>query len=278
MVAISVAGTEATQILANRLKMQWLKKKKIPAKQGTLYISSEQDLYNYISITQVKRYYPNDGNDIRNYIYWMNHYFPSEKLTLSDLKQTAWINLIDPITFYSIYNQFYYAFTGKEMQIPMFQIRTVQFLPNFRYALSPSGPEVYLENFLMLNDDPLYTYIKYGNYTGTPSFGAGFEHARLFPFFYDRLGLRLNFFRELKAKNAISAYSIAIDPNKQPDLENFGGIETRYGYSFHLIYSPTIGKLSFKPQLELGYKSVGYVQGESLNAGLIIRGGFDVKY
>ena len=278
MVAINIAGMEATSILANRVKMHWLKDKKIPSRQSTLYISSEQDIFSYVYGTDSEYYDIEHGNDVSAYIYWMNLYFPSSELTLGRIKKTAWLNLMDPMTFYSVYNQFYYIFTGQELKIPMIKIADVQFLPNLRYSFSPSGPELYLESFFLLKDEPLYTYIKWGNYTGTPSFGAGFEHPRLIPFWNENLGLRVNFFRELKAQNALSAIDFIQDPSKELALENFGGIETRYGYSFHLIYSPSIGKVFFKPHLELGYKSVGFVQGESLNAGLIIRGGFDVKY
>ena len=278
MVAIQIAGTEATAILANQLKNRWIKSRHIKARQGTLYIYSQQDLLNYVYSTPEQSYTLENGNDITAYIYWMNLYFPNCNLTLNELKSMAWINLLDPMTFYSVYQQISYIFTGEEVQIPMISAGKVDFLPNLRYSLSPSGPEVYVELFSRIQDDPLYVYFKWGNYTGIPSYGVGFEHPRCIPFFHDRIGLRLNLFRELVAENNLKALDYIVDPSKEQALESYGGIKTRYGYSFHFLYSPTFGQSSIQPHLELGYKSHGFVQGESLVEAVILRGGLEFSY
>ncbi len=276
-VSIAIAGLEANTILANRLKLQFLSANKMPFSQNSFYEMNQQSTLFYIALTHER--YNSPGNDVAGYIYWMNRYFPNHTLSLSELKTYSWLSLVDPFTFFSYYAGFYYMWTGKEFTPPLIKTKNVQWMPNLRYSLSPSGPEVYLESFFKQDDDSFYAYVKYGNYTGTPSFGAGFEHPELFRFLIEGLGLRVDLFRELMSKNALSSLDY-FDPEVPitTALENFGGIKTRYGYGLNLIYHKKIPETSLEGDLQLGYKSVGYIPGESLNASIIARLGMVFEF
>ena len=275
-VAISIAGVESTAILANRLNLIWLKSNFINPRQATLYIAAQQDTSSYIFLT-TNNDLGHGSNDISSYIKQMNHYFPNDPLTLNQLKKESAVSIFDPFTWFSYYSLYYYIWTGDHMKIPMFKIKDVEFMPSLRYALTPSGPAYYIDQYYVYKDTPIYAYVKFGNHTGRFYYGMGLEHPTLLDKFVKNLGFRVDLFKELKAKNALSFLDY-IDAPIEEVADLYGGVETRYGYGFNLIYKPKTVYLRGDLDLQVGYKSVGYIPGESLNASPILRVGYHVKY
>jgi len=95
--AVTAAGVESTAILANRLKLQWLQRGDIDARESNLYINAEHDLTNYIWITD--SHDVNGHGDIAEYVHDLNKTYPHGHLTVSSLKRQAFVNLLDPFTY-----------------------------------------------------------------------------------------------------------------------------------------------------------------------------------
>ena len=109
--AVTSAGVESTAILANRLKLQWLQRGNIDARESNLYNDSEHDITNYIWITG-KHDLEHEG-DISFYVHNLNKTYPHGHLTVPSLKAQALVNLLDPFTYYSIYAWWRYVVSGK---------------------------------------------------------------------------------------------------------------------------------------------------------------------
>ena len=142
--AISMAGVEATAIMATRLKLRWLKEWKISGRQTSLYTFTQLDLTEYIlSLDDSEIFGVREGHDIENYLEVLNGSFPSGHLSNGQLKAMAAVNLLDPFLYYSIYGWWRYVVTGKNMFIPMIPIGCVRYLPAARLGLTPFGPEFF---------------------------------------------------------------------------------------------------------------------------------------
>jgi len=276
-IAISIAGLEATAILANRVKLHWLQEGQLDARQTSLYNSSQQDILWYILLTNESDYSKKDGNDIASYVYWMDIYYPTDLTHIRTLRKQVLVNLLDPFTWYSYYSFFNYIWTGKNGSIPMIPVFGTKYLPGFRYALSPSGPETYFENFFLKDSVPFYAYLKYGYHAGHSHYGFGFEHPALFDWIFSELGLRVDFWKELKAVTAMSAIDFVDGPNESV-ISEYDGVESRFGAAFSFIARQKIEKFPGSIFIQAGYKSVGYLPGESLNASPILRAGLDFKF
>ncbi len=264
MTSIASAGVESTSILANRLRLQWLKEQKIPHSQASLYWHSQQDITHYILATQKAR-----GGDIYEYAQLISRTY-GNNLTLRALKNPAYMNLLDPFTFYSLYSSWKYIFQGAEASIPMIPIGSYKYLPSFRMGLTPFGPEYYLENFLVKEDSPIYFYLRNGSFIGHRYMGLGIEYPSVWKFGTLSLGFRADAWLQPAANFNSSRYSIDeyISPSWAPiHIDN-----SRVGTSISLICQKEAWENgSFF--LQIGGKSQGYVPGEELNSGLIFRVG-----
>src|SRR3990167_7892779 len=100
-------------------------------------------------------------------------------MTLGKLSTLAFLNLLDPMTFYSWYAWFQYIDNGNTTSIPMIPLWGAALLPNFRLGLTPFGPEVFLENFLMYKGNLTYFYIKGGSFASNRYYGFGIENKDL---------------------------------------------------------------------------------------------------
>jgi len=175
VLAVYTGGVEATAICANRLKFQWLEKGQVNPRQSSLYLFSEHDITNYILRT-TKR----SGDDIADYIYLLNRTYAHGKLSAKTLIKSAYINFLDPFTYYSMFSLYKYVSRGKQGPLPMIPIGSYKYLPGARVGLTPFGPEYYMENFLVKGDNPVYFYLRGGNYAGMKSLGFGIEYPNFF--------------------------------------------------------------------------------------------------
>jgi hypothetical protein len=268
--AITSGGVEATAILANRLKLQWLQRGTINPRQATLYLYSQQDLTLYAADTNQS---DEDGHDISHYVRILNKTYPKGHLTDKSVQQHSLVNLLDPFTYYSIYDWFYYIFTGKQGPMPMISIGQYNYLPGARYGLTPFGPEYYFENFLVKQDKPIYFYVRGGSFAKENYWGFGIEHGYLWTIDSMPWGFRLDFWRQPHTAFRNKKYSME-------NLEKEGHFHTQphdphYGICLSLIGHKKLwstGALYF----QIGGKTVGYLPGEPLQPAVIARIGLTI--
>jgi len=267
--SLDLGGVESTAVLANRLKMKWSTSLFTNPKKAFLYILTQQDLTNYVYSMDDSIFFTDNGDDIESYIHWLNIIYYNDDLKKEDLKKAVLLNFFDPTTFYSLASIFVYIFTGKDMPFYMIGTNDFKFLPNLRLGLAPYGLDYYLENFMSYKQSPMYAYLRFGKYNSNFYYGGGLEYPAVYKSDCTKIGFKFDFYRQPKIyfKKGLSTHD---------------GIQT--GYSPKELNKMTLGCLTaliFEKRLsrksstsfyaECGYKTKGYIMGQSLKNGFIFR-------
>lgn len=266
--AVSCGGVEGTAILALLTKLKWLSANRIDPRQSVLYLLSEQDLTLYISSLKLKENHEQLDHDINSYIKEVNYTYPEHLLSRGRLRSLSWINFADPFTFYAIYSWFHYLSSGKETKIPM--IRSM-YLPGFRLGLTPFGPEVFFENFFLRKKIPLYVYFAGGRHAGNTYLGLGTYAPKLWIIQKWSFGLRIDLWRQPKLLlQPGNVPYIDIDFKQKPSAStplypSSKQHAARPGASGSLITAYKANEWC-SCEVELGYKSQGFLPGYSLFA------------
>lgn len=261
---IQSGGVESTAILANRVRLQWLKEQKIPRAQTSLYRYAQEDILNYVLLS-----HDSAGNDMHNYVRLLEHTYGT-KFTMEDLrKQVSW-NFLDPFIYYSWYSDLKYVFKGTEASIPMIPIGSYKYLPSIRMGLTPFGPEHYLENFLVKEDSPIYFYLRNGSFASHRYMGLGIEDPYVWRFDTLSLGFRADVW--LQPAVNFNSTRFSIEECAKPGWKPVRIKETRLGTSLSLICQKELWE-NGSIFLQVGGKSQGYVPGEELSSGMIFRVG-----
>jgi len=276
MTTIAIGGVEATAILANRTRLKWLQTGQMDGRQAVLYTRSQQDLTNYILSMQDCFIEPSlDGHDIRTYLFFLNLTYDGN-LTDDTLKKRVLMNYLDPFTFFSYYSWFKYIFSGKPFSFPMIPIGSYRYLPSVRMGLTPFGPEYYLENFLVKDREPIYFYLKWGRYTKNSYFGLGLEQPSLFTWKGCLIGYRFDAWRQPPILFDFKSLE-DFDESTNTDLpENLH--KQRLGVAFSVVLEKEIKDSGFFLYIQPGFKTQGFLPGESLRAAPIIRAGFSLNF
>lgn len=259
-------GSESNTILSNILRDNWLQRGSINYRESILYLTTANDLSSYILGTK-SGLWGEDGNEVLDYLRFLNAhegYFLEEnyKLTLDDLAARAWINLLNPFQYFSLYAYFKtYLWSGDEScQIPMIRLWGVKYLPSFHLGLAPFGPEFYFENFVVKSGRIFNVYFRYGD-----------------PFFHKFWGLGAHVINLVKGPRFSG--NARLDMWDQPPLL-LGGeqiTETRGGMGGAIqgtiYYRISKDRSLLHLTAQVGYKTAGFLEGEQLAGGLILRVG-----
>lgn len=256
--AIDIAGIEAEYILSRELKKQFFQAESISGREGSLY---QINALSGLGYALTLAYNTPPSHDISSYRNTINATFPDADLGRIELKRKFLINLIDPMIYYSIWSTWSYILFAKNAPIPMFKIGKVKFLPNARFELSPFGPETYVENYMMIKDRLLYTYVRWGTCGGNEYFGLGIDQRGIY-----------------KQKN--TSFDIKVELWKQPKMALKLGEAIPPGNLFGALATLTLN-VRYKGLGwigEFGGKTEGFVPGESLKKALIGRFGLKLVF
>jgi len=259
-------GSSSNALLSRRLKYHWLSRKSINFRETILYLISSNDLSFYILRTQWDLKGP-CHNDVLNYLTAINTqhgYYGEEnyRLTLDQLSRQALIHTLDPFQYFSLFTYFVnYLWSGKErFEIPLIPVFGLRYLPSFYLGLSPFGSEFYFENYFLYKEKIFSLFIRIGDPTFHKSWGIGMEAINLIK----QNNLSLN-----------SQFHIWNQPSLLLGGEKITKGNSGLGGSFLItaFYEFTNSPLPISLVGEIGYKTSGYVQGETLSQGVIARAG-----
>lgn len=271
--SIAMGGVESTAILALLTKFKWMEAHRIDPRQVVLYLLSQHDLNLYIgSLNAVDD--DMDGHDIQMYIKSLNYTYTNDFLSGGRLRSLSWINLADAFTYYAIYAWFRYIDSGKETRIPMIPAFGWGYLPGARLGLTPFGPEVFVENFLLKENRPVYFYVKGGSHSENTYGGLGFYAPRLWSAKKWFIGFRADAWRQPKlllgmGQTPFLDINFHAKPNKASPLYPYSeqhAMRNGAAASMIIAYQNQSGF-----EMELGYKSQGFLPGYSLRAAPTVR-------
>jgi len=261
-----LGGSESNAVLSHVLRSNWLQRGSIHYRESILYILSANDLSSYILRTRYNLR-GEGGNDVLNYLRTLNSqhgYFLEEnhKLTLDDLAARAWINMLDPFLYFSLYAYFKtYLWSGDEsVPVPMIKWGGARYLPSFHLGLTPFGPEYYFENLVVKNGRIYDVYLRYGNPTFHKFWGMGAHVMNL-------------------VKGARISLDARVDIWNQPPLLLGGERMTETGGGWGgsiqgaVYYRLFKNRPLFHLTAQAGYKTAGFLKGEQLAGGFILRVG-----
>ncbi len=273
--AIDSAGMEGTAVLANRLKLSWLKNENLDPRSTVLYLSSQHDLTWYTHHTRDSVY---DVGDVKHYVDLLNEVYSDDHLSIKSLKRQAWINLLDPFTYLAMYSWGDYIVRGNQRPVPMIPVGEYGYLPGLRLGLTPFGPEYYLENYLLKGNEPIYAYLRYGRHSGHVYPGIGLEHPSLL--WHDEktaVGVRFDGWYQPHTAFKDKKYSYKSLREKWELQEAFPSspYDPKVGVAASIMLRRQFSS-SGSLFLQVGGKTKGFLPGESLDAAVTVRGGITI--
>lgn len=261
MSAIYYSGSQATSIVTNSLRLRFVKNKSINYRESMHYLISFSDLTKYVLSTNYKT--AKNSNDIVNYID-VTYHGRSREAELKKLKRKVIVNFLNPFPYLSLYTFFktYFWKGNSENSLPMVPFWGVDYLPSFRFGLSPYGYEICSEHYLRTSNNVINFYCRYGE-----------------------PGLHKNWGSGLYVSNLFSASFISFDGYfhiwKQPELltshSQYSSKTENYGYAVLLTgFFPPMKRKHFNFLVQIGVKSRGFLEGENLSRDTIVRVGLSL--
>lgn len=285
-------GMEATGILAHQIRMEWMRTGTIPAQEAGLYNFAQTDIVHYVNSIKSDHdlHLDSEGHDVATYLNALHLSYPYGTPSIKELKRMAKIQFLDPFTYFASYSWLKYLFTGYSASVPSFTFGSVSYLPSPRLTLSPFGPEYTLDNYIKFNDVPSHVYVKRGRFAKNTFYGCGFLNESLITYRAHAFGARLDLWRQPKILSLgeweeafmgflhhnipeiFTSEELSHTPSTQPmRTMHFGG-------AFALIYNYALFPERLAMHLELGYKTDGYLAGESLTKGVLAKLALNARF
>lgn len=128
---ISLGGNEASFDYSQKIKKRVLLNRLTPAYAAAYTFSAgNQCFYVYVKSSE-------PGHDLESYSEHMQMLYGRDYITMEKIRSVGFIDLLDPVTAYSLYS----LFTNTDFDAPMIPIGPVKFLPSLRLILTPYGIE-----------------------------------------------------------------------------------------------------------------------------------------
>ena len=256
---------EATGILAAKLTQNWLNRESINYRECGLFLGSFHNLTSYIVFTKYQKSI-SYSNDIGSYIFEINSnegqfsngtYYNIDKL----IKYSA-LNLFNTFQYFAAYTYLKsYLWSGQEnFDFPMIKMASVKYLPSFRFGLSPFGAEFYSDHFLKFNKKLFSVYGRYGEPTFHKFWGIGVNASDFFDFKFIKISAKADLWQQ---------------PEVWLGGKELSSQKNHFGYSISntLKFKFSNNNYPLTLSVQYGYKSAGFIMGETLNKGFILRAG-----
>ena len=258
--ALSIGGIEAEGLLANELRMRALEKDSFNYRDANIYFVGRLALTTYALTTH--DLYTGGGNDIAAYVSMVQ--YRNHRVSLQSIQRNSLLNFADPLTLAWVYEYLYrYIMLGDvETSVPMLHIENIRYVPGFRVALTPFGYDYYLENMIVKSNKVFMVSIGLGTADNGTSTVLKISTPNLWSNAFWNFGCAVDLWRQPTLN--LSSFSLA-----PASTWNIGALAAA-NITYHV--APSFG-LYFNG----GYKTQGFVEGEELNAGPIIRAGVELK-
>ncbi len=272
LIAIWQGGVEVHPLINRNLAIRWMRSGQMTYREASQYWHSFQIMFEYIQGTNENLADGKKDNDPRAYARLVNALsgfgdVSNLQMSVKDLKQKMMWSLANPFIAYSLYSILKtYLWDGSvTTDVPTIHIGDFNYLPSLRTGLTPFGLEYHFENYLMFEDVVAFVDLSFGDQSFHKGWGG--------------IGIHL--------QNIYSHQNLSFDLNvnilKQPGL--------RFGFSDPIIHGDGMGGslsvrgyydfknngIPLSAVCELGYKSVGFVEGYTLDSQPIIKVGLAVQ-
>lgn len=274
VIAAALHGAHASDVLAAQIRRNALLRGRLHYREATLYLRAATDVMTYVLTTEEQAA---AGNDVLAWLENLNRRAKVEgvgaRIELDDVKRQALLGLLDPALYAGLYAVLKtYLFDGEAaLRTPMLPLGPIRYLPALRFGWSPFGSTLTFDSVLRIDGRVLRLYATRTDPTLYAAWGAGIDAADLLRAGPVTLDIRLDVWDQP---------TLRLDPaDRHPDgtlRASGGGLGA--AASARLFHSPgaTHGWQTGL-MLEAGYKTVGFVAGERLDAGPILRLGIAIR-
>ena len=268
--AIWMGGLESQSVMSRIVSLRWMAARTINYREAFQYFWTNQISWKYIQTTTENL---NDGihdSDPRAYVRLinaLNGYTDVTRLKMSvkNFKSKMLINAANPFVFFSFYTMIKtYLWDGKvSNSMPTIHLGNVDYLPSLRAGLTPFGIEYHVDNYVRYKRTVSLIDLHYGDQIFDKSWGG--------------IGIHVS--------NIYSSIDYSVDINvdvwKQPEMlfgldptiSKGGGI----GGAVSVREYYNIPNSWLSAVFELGYKSVGFLEGLPLDSSLIAMIGLAIR-
>jgi hypothetical protein len=265
--AVDTGGIEAQNVLADHIVSQALRAGAIDYRASWLYLESRLDGLRYIRSVSPRS---SPGHDVRSFLLDFNDGCDPPACTPIDaatLKRRAWLMLGDPMLAYAGYawGASYLVRGRTSAEVPMIPLPYgVRYLPALRFEMTPYGTALTTEHDVVRSGRLTRLSVGVGD--------TGARHA------WDVGVTAIDLLRHARFRGDV-AFSFwnqpALDATPDAQTFNFGGraaATVRVPLGSH---AGATGRTSVLVQA--GYKSDGFVRGERLHQGPILRVGVSIR-
>jgi hypothetical protein len=259
-VTMRIAGMESELVMAAEIRNRVLERNQLNYREANLYFVGRLANTIYAYSTHPSDISAYNGNDIANYVRVVSIRNPN--VTLSRIQTLTLLNVLDPLTIEWFYSAHKYIAKGEIMSaLPTVQIGKENVLFGLHFSLTPFGYEYTLESFLRDSNRIAEVTGSVGSADEGMSAALKVGTDRLWSRGAIKIGGHLNVWQQ-------PMLFLLKDDFFNPDTQTIGGL---IAMTASCKFAEHAGLI-----VEVGYKSRGYVAGEALDSGPIIRGGISI--
>lgn len=281
---LAASGVMAENLHRIDCQEQWVKNNSIPYSDATTYLETSLDNFRYIQSGDEYGF----GGDMGSYLFNLNLlYNPTIynngnfiydsivqdidekfKIKSSDFHRANYLTAFsDPNLYFSLFSIGNFIIRGERfMKLPLLRIGKVRFMPAFSLVLAPFGLEYNLRTPLVFPNNKMHLQFRYGEAYGRKYYGLGIKMSNL---------LEKNDFNispHFEVFSQPTMYFGNAKSSNQP-FQEIGG----NGFMADVLIEKKFTSSPMYLSARIGYKTSGFVLGESLKATPIIQFGFGTQ-
>lgn len=271
--SISVAGMEVNAVTAELIARDAFRRARLSSRTALRYLIMELDGFDYIQKTDDELARP--GHDVSDFIRTYNilaEASDASPLTARSLRRRSFATWANPMLASALFGVGRYLVTGKA-DGPVFAlpVGSARVMPAVRYRLAPYGPEWSVTTDVDWNGRLGQVLFRSGRAPGTSPFGIGLATAGIAAGAWT-IDVSLDGWRQPP---------LAAGPDANLDLLEVAGVLQwggRVGARAETDFVPLWrGTPPVALIVDAAYKSRGFMPGEPLGEGLVLRAGFGLR-
>ena len=269
LLAVSAAGMEADAVAARIVAERAFRGGRLAWRSAIRYLNFELDTFYYVLSTGDALEAERSGHDVAQFLRTYNEVAAAAgaaPLTSKTVRREVLASLANPMIGIAVYAIGRYVWTGAaDVGVPAFSIGSVRYLPLVRYQLTPYGTEWAVTNHLSGRRWPSRIEIRFGRAPGTRPWGLGVERRDVATVRSWRVDLGAEIWRQPPVADRA-------DTATRP-LETGVFIRSRAERPVLPIWFSARKATAI---IDLGVKTAGFVPGEPLGRGLVVRFGIGI--
>lgn len=261
--AFTAGGLEAEGVARRAIARRWTARGRLTYHQALRYLWAWYDQVHYIYENGLGR-----SDDVANYLSLYRGAYGAtgtDWFARGDLQKEAAVEFFDPMVWYSLYAVFGAHMVGARdsLSLPMLHLGSVRYLPYFRLGLSPFGPEYHSMHLLREGGRGLALDLRLGDGRFDRTWGVAARTDDAWRLGALGLDLRAAVWHQPAfVLGGTSARAIG---------GGLGGLVAatgrwRFGKETAALRPSSV-------VVEVGYKTAGFLEGERLERGLVLRAG-----